>query len=334
MRSKNRHCPQPWTLAEMFKFKTMNKFFFILLYLLVANISFGQQVNFFADGSRWVYNTYESSEPGQEFDHYSDEQNIIHGDTIISDLRYYKLFSTFHNTLVVNIFPPLMIDSYDSVGPTFLRYDTLHHSVYYLPAIDSTERLIYNFNLMVGDTTPMQSPAFPTIISSIDTVTLFGVPLRRFFVGGEVNPPWADTRNVIIEGMGGSNGLTYFQPEWDVVSGGYYGTRFTCFQYGDSIYSPYNGPCPFIDFVSAVRPLEKQHELMISPNPTHVLFGITIGEELLNATFTIVDCLGRVAQSFKLTELNSTTQLNASGIYFWHIEHGGHLIKTGKLICK
>ncbi len=315
----------------MFKFIAVYKAIAILLFHLLTNSSNGQPANFFADGSRWVYHTYESSEPGQEFDHFSDEQNIIHGDTVISGLRYFKLFSTFHNTLVVNIFPPIMIDSYDSVGPTFLRYDTLQHSVYYIPAIDSTEKLIYNFNLEVGDTTPMQSPAFPTIISSIDTVTLFGVALRRFFVG-EANPPWADTRNIIIEGIGGSNGLTYYQPEWDVVSGGYYGTRFTCFQYGDSIYSPFNSPCPFIDFVSASNPIDDEFNLTIGPNPTKDIFFLTIPEELLNSTFTIIDYLGRVIQSFKLTEVNSTAQLNIPGIYFWNVVQDGRLMSKGKLI--
>lgn len=323
----------PRLLPEMLKLTPMYKAIAILLFHLLTNPIQGQQPNFFADGSRWVYFTYESSEPGQEFGHYSDEQNIIHGDTIINGLRYFKLYSTFHNTLVVNIFPPLMIDSYDSIGPTFLRYDTLLHSVYYLPAVDSTERLIYNFNLVVGDTTPMQSPAYPSIVTSIDTLTLFGVPVRRFFVG-PANPPWPDTRNVIIEGMGGTNGLTYYQPEWDVVSGGYYGTRFICFQYGDSIYSPYNSECPFIDYISATNPVSDEFILTIGPNPTRDIFSLTISEELLNSTFTIVDFLGRVIQSFKLTELNTTVQLHSPGIYFWRLEQDRRLIRTGKVICE
>lgn len=315
----------------MSKLLSMYKIIAITLFHLLTNSCHAQLANFFADGSRWVYHTYESSEPGQEFDHFSDEQNIIHGDTVINGLRYYKLYSTFHNTLVVNIFPPLMIDSYDSIGPTFLRYDTLQHSVYYLPAIDSTERLIYNFNLVVGDTTPMQSPAYPTIITSIDTVTLFGVALRRFFVGA-ANPPWPETRNVIIEGIGGSNGLTYYQPEWDVVSGGYYGTRFVCFQYGDSIYSPFDGTCPFIDFISASNSIRDEFSLTIGPNPTTNIFFISISEELLHSTFTIVDYIGRVIQSFKLTELNSTAQLNIPSIYFWNVVKDGRLVNMGKLI--
>jgi hypothetical protein len=203
--------------------------------------------------------------------------------------------------------------------------------VYYLPAIDSTERLIYNFNLVVGDTTPMQFPGYPTIITSIDTVTLFSVALKRFFVGA-ANPPWADTRNVIIEGIGGSNGLTYYQPEWDVVSGGYYGTRFSCFQYGDSIYSPFDGTCPFIDFVSASNYVHNEFSLTIGPNPTKNIFFITISEELLQSTFTLVDFLGRVIQSFTLNEVNSTGQLDIPGIYFWNVLKDGRLIDKGRLI--
>lgn len=301
------------------------------LFCALAYSCIGQPSHFFADGARWVYHISESSEPGQEFNHLSDEQNIIHGDTTIYDKRYLKLYTTRHNTLVVNIFPPVMVDSYDSIGPTYLRYDTLEHSVYYLPDIDSTEKLIYDFNLEVGDTTPMQSNSYPSVVSSIDTVTIFGVALKRFFVG-EANPSWPDTRNVIIEGIGGSNGLTYYQPVWDVVSGGFYSTSFICFHHGDSIYSYIGDTCPFIDFISSTKTVPHDIKLTVSPNPANKNFSIDISEDLLDATFTIVDYLGRIVKSFKLTELNTMAQLDVTGLFFWNVVQDGQLINNGKLI--
>ena len=312
----------------------MYKVIAILFFLQLSNLSRGQVPHFFADGARWVYHTHESSEPGQYFIHSAEEQIVIHGDTLIGGLPYFKLYTTRHNILEVQTFPQTLIfHTYDSVGPTFLRYDTLVKSVYYLPSIDSTERLIYDFDLHVGDTTPMQSENFPTtVIRSIDSVSIFGVSVKRFFLT-DVSDTTIDDRNYILERIGGSNGLTYYQPEYDWVSGQIYSTRITCFQYQDSIYPPLGGECPFIDFVSANHEINEVYTLTVSPNPTQGLLRVTIGDELLNATCTIVDCLGRVAQSFKLTELQSTAHLSSPGMYFWRVEKGGRLISTGKLIC-
>ena len=320
------------TFAEKITIKSMYKIYFILLIILLINISYGQTPNFFADGSRWVYRTIENSEPGQQLVHNSTEQNIIHGDTLIGGLSYFKLYTTLHNDLHVYT-PPFsqVIHTYDSTGPVFLRYDTLMKKVYYLPGIDSTERLIYDFGLQVGDTVPMQSSEFPgAFVDSIDTINIFGIQAKRFFVN--IGDSGLDWLNFIVEGMGGTNGLLYFRPEFGSLSGGTITTHLNCFQFGDSTFLLGDIECPFIDFVSAVRPLEKQAALMISPNPTHDFFNISISDELLNATFTLFDCLGRVVQSFKLTELNSTAQLNSSGIYFWQIEDKSRLIKTGKLV--
>lgn len=320
----------------MFRFTFMTKVVTILLFLLVTNLCHGQVPNFFADGSRWVYYTRESSEPGQQMVNSSYEQIVIHGDTIVDELQYSRLFTTHHNILEVFLNWPAphteYIHSYDSIGPAFLRYDTLLKRVYYLPGIDSTERLIYDFNLQVGDTMPMQSPIFPnTVISSIDTITFFGVQVKRFFV--DLGDNGLDFFNYIIEGMGGSNGLTYFQPMILWLGGGAYSTNINCFQFQDSIYAPNDGECPFIDFISAVDPITENHTLTISPNPTHDVFTVTISEELLNSTCTIVDVVGRVQQSFKLTDLHTTAQLVAPGLYFWRIEHRGRIINAGKLIC-
>jgi len=310
----------------------MNKFLPILPFLLLTTITSGQSPNFFADGSRWVYRTIENSEPGQQLVHNATEQNIIHGDTLIGGLSYFKLYTTVHNELnVYGPYPPLLIHSYDSTGPVFLRYDTTQKKVYYLPGIDSTERLTYDFTLQVGDTIPMQSPDFPgSVIGSIDTIVLFGVQTKRFFV--DIGDSGFDFYNFIIEGMGGSNGLIYFRPEFGSLSGETFTTHLNCFQFGDSIFLHGDIECPFIDFVSATRPPEKQPHLKIVPNPTQDVFIIEISEELLNTRFTLVDYTGRLVQSFKLNETTTTSHLDSPGLYFWRVEQHGRLISSGKLI--
>jgi hypothetical protein len=312
----------------------MSKDCIFLLFLVIANVSNGQTRSFFADGARWVYSTNESGEPGQYFYHSNTEQNIIHGDTMIGGITYFKLYTTFHNRLDVVILPPLPpvppIFSYDSIGPSFLRQDTTANKVYYLAQVDSTERLIYDFNLQVGDTTPMQAPDFPvSVVDSIDTIIVFGKQVKRFFLSiGET------FQNFFIEGMGGTNGLTYLRPAIGTLSGGIFITHLNCFQLGDSIFLHGDIECPFIDFISATQKIDDEPVLTVSPNPTQDVFTITISEHLLNSTFTIVDEIGRLVHTFKLTEINSSARLTSSGIYFWRIEQSGRLIRTGKIVCE
>jgi hypothetical protein len=319
-------------LSEMLKFTSMNKIFTTLLLLLLSFFTNAQVANFFADGSRWVYGTYETWEPNMSFSRSSAEQIIIHGDTVIDGITYFKLYTTFRNTVTVHVQHNQTFTSYDSVGPTFLRYDTLSNRVYHLPEVDSLERLIYDFNLQVGDTVPLQMVygRYIPVIDSIDTITVFGVPAKRFFL--DIGLEDLGRQNFIIEGMGGSNGLLHFLPEYVVVSGGIDMTHFNCFQYGDSIYSPENLECPFIDYISAIPGVYQEPLVTISPNPTHEFFMITIEPELFDSRFDLFDFSGRIVQTFTLTEETTFGKIKFPGVYFWRVEQDGRLIKTGKLI--
>ncbi|MEO6131307.1 MAG: T9SS type A sorting domain-containing protein [Saprospiraceae bacterium] len=306
----------------------------ILIVLSFLNLTNGQIANFFADGSRWVYHTYETAEPGQQFVHDSDEQDIIHGDTIISGLTYFKLYKTFHHTLTVFTIPhELTIESYDSIGPSFLRYDLIDKRVYYLPHIDSTERLIYNFNLQVGEMVPMQGDYPMTLVDSIDSISIFGVTAKRFFLAIWPGSP-IDQLNYIIEGLGGSNGLTSFQPEFGAVSGEIFMTHLNCFQFMDTIYSPENNDCPFLDFISSEIPVQEDYKVTVSPNPSTDNFTISIDETLLGSTLAIIDGVGRLKQTIILNDLNKNIVPTASGIYFWRLTQKGHFIKTGRVIMQ
>lgn len=306
----------------------------IAILLLLPMFCHGQIPNFIVDGSRWVYTTIENSEPGQYLVHNSTEQNIIHGDTLIHGTRYQKLYTTLHNELHV-FSPPAnpVIHSYDSTGPAFLRYDTLLRKVFYMPDIDSKERLIYDFALTAGDTLPMQSPIFPNaVIKSIDTITFFGSQVKRFFI--DIGEDSFEEFNFIIEGLGGSNGLLYFQPVFASLSGETFTTFWNCFQSADSTFMFSGWDCPFVDFVSDIKPVDQPTTLIIVPNPTNGCYTLTIGEELLNATLLVMDSAGRIMDNRPLETLTYTGTLNAPGIYFWQVFRDHQSIRSGTLICK
>ncbi len=181
----------------------------------------------------------------------------------------------------------------------------------------------------------MQSTIFLAagVVDSIENGSFFGASAKKFYTSGNGGVPVYE-ENYILEGMGGSNGLTYFQPTFLLVSGGIYTTSLLCFQSGDSIYSPTNSDCPFLDYVSTVNDLSEEHIVSVAPNPTRGAFTVFVSEVLRNATFIVTDCYGRKVQSAILIEQASDGHLPHTGIYFWFLEKDGRLIRTGKLVCE
>jgi hypothetical protein len=287
------------------------------------------------EGSRWVYQTSESFEPGQTFQYSQTEQNLIHGDTLIDNVLYNKVYTTIHASSTVFLpypQPPITTFSQGRSGPTFIRFDSAENKVYYLPSVDSSERIIYDFNLQVGDMLPMQPALFaPALVDSIENLSLFGIPVKKFYTtasaGGAVYE-----ENYILEGMGGSNGLAYFQPMALVVSGGIFTTSLVCFQSGDSIYSPHNSDCPLLEVVSTTFSGEEAVSVLVSPNPTKGIFSVQVSESLQHATFVVLDGLGRKVVSQALSGPTTIGQLPRSGIYVWFLEKDGRRVGAGKLI--
>lgn len=323
-------------LAQTQAVSTMQKLLLLPILGLLSYWSNGQTPNFFIEGARWVYQTSESFEPGQQSTSDALEQNIIHGDTLLGGVFYHKIYSIINGSTTSYPpypQPPITNFSYWQSGPTFVRFDSVENKVYYRPSADSTERIIYDFNLQVGDFLPMQPTLFtPGRVDSIENVSLFGIPVKKFYTTGSTGGAVYE-ENYILEGMGGSNGLAYFQPMALLVSGGIFTTRLLCFQSGDSIYSRNSEECPFLELVSTGSPENKAFSVLVSPNPTQGHFDIRVREALHNATFVVLDCLGRKVVSQVLMEQTASGQLPRSGIYFWYLEKDGRRISSGRLIC-
>lgn len=104
-----------------------------------------------------------------------------------------------------------------------------------------TETKIYDFNLTASDTIPLIPPTFidqTRIIDSVKNISFFGIPDRKYFLRGYPSD------NYIIEGMGGSNGLTYYNPNQILVSGYIFITNLKCFKSGNNAYNPSGISCP------------------------------------------------------------------------------------------
>ena len=313
----------------------MYKAIVILLFLFLApTLTKGQYLPIVEEGKFWIYLSHIDE------DHPSPTYGFaitLEGDTIINALSYKKAYQImlkgYHNCQ----FPPcFQFDlPYQPLGKqlvAFIREDTVSKKVYNLPAFpygfcDTIDHLIFDFALGVGDAINDclyefigAFPYYPLgplgIVDSIRVVPRFGKNRNTIFTTGIARYGglgfyW---QILILEGVGLENYGIFHEPLIYLVD--------FC-----------EGGTEACDLILSNNTIENESEVNVFPNPTQGLFTVAISAELLNATCTIVNSLGQVTQTFTLKELNSSGQLNSPGLYFWRVEKGGHLIRTGKVIC-
>jgi hypothetical protein len=292
----------------------MKKLLFIIALISLASFVNAQTPNFFVDGSVWTYYTGESYEPGMCYTQSTLEKDSIQGDTLINSKFYKKLFVKAQTTYQP-YYPCINPNGTTPVGTTekFLRYDTLTKKVFMINDTGTVvpERLLYNFNLIAGDTVPLynnHSFSNCNIIDSVNYISFFGIQTRKFYL-----PHYSDG-NYIIEGMGGSNGLTYFNPNATVVSGGFFFTSLQCFKSGDSIYyNPIGSGCPSFILVGISEIKNLNSELLFYPNPA--TNNITI-ESLHKAIIEILNIQGQtISQQLKQGKTDIDISSLAKGVY-------------------
>lgn len=150
----------------------------ILVVLLLSISSFGQKIRFSDSTNVWHYNYFSSGILPAFYWSFSD---IYTGDTAIGGRAYKQLW---HNT------------SYETV---FIREDTIMKKVYVIMPFfdtDTTEKLLYDYTLNVGDT--FRNQFVSVYVGSIDSV-LVGIRWHRVwhFLHGSFS-----TSFTVIEGVG------------------------------------------------------------------------------------------------------------------------------------
>lgn len=317
------------------------KRYIIKLYLPVSIILFaiapitvqGQYIPMAEEGKFWIYLNYYLS--GDSYLPVSGHAKTFQGDTVFNSVNYKKMYrynlKGYHNCP----YPPCWQFNYpyeteSKVLIALVREDTIEKQVFILPLAygfcDTTEHLIFDFSLEVGDTLNTciyefigADPEYPIpmgIVDSIGVRELFGRNRNTIYTTGiqtyHGDPPIGAL--LILEGFG----LETYGIPINQISG---------------LWDYCEDEGLFCELLLSTTAIEEDKQVNVFPNPTQGELTVTIGDPMLGATCTIVDAVGRVAQSFKLTELHSTAQLNAPGIYFWHIEQRGHLVRAGKIIC-
>jgi len=245
---------------------------------------------------------------------YSDYVSLITGntDTIINGFHYYPMVSLEDNYdfACLNGGPGGPLISASHSGPDlfgYLRQDTAAKKVYYLPPGSNTDTVIYNFDLVIGDS---------IIIPNITTVylTSFGYSLIGGTYYKNYNFSSAGGTAHWIEGLGSINGL--FSPFNFVESGGPY---LLCFSHNDTVIWPTYNPdssCANGNIISSVSIVKPNPGPRIFPNPANnsiTITGIKSGSPII-----IINLLGQVLVNEISEGETQTLDISrlAAGMYF------------------
>ena len=230
---------------------------------------------------------------------------FLAGDTIISSLDYKKVLTT--GTWVYSSSLNGFVNYFQNKYVGAIRQDILNKKVYFCDSSSITDRLLYNFNLNVGDTLPItfNNTVNTNYVSSIDSI-LIGTSYRKQFhiskAGAYTSPD--SNYTVLIEGIGSACGL--IDP---IIPGGPWNyTRLNCFSQNNRVvYSPY-GHC---DSTLSIKTINTQETIFnIYPNPSNGSFVIEPSNQT-KQTMQVYDVNGKLVLSQTIT---GKTSIDASSL--------------------
>jgi hypothetical protein len=184
------------------------------------------------------------------------------GDTIIDNQTYQKLTSPFVQSNFTGGCTQINFPGYQGA----IRQDVTNKKVFYLPPSQSTEQLLYDFTMEVGDTVKGYLASFNNpldIVTEIDSV-LVGDNYRKRW---SINPCY---EIYLIEGIGSTFGLLQPSPGC-ATDMDYY--SLTCFsQNGQSLYPDPSAECQLITSTNDID--VNSDAVLIFPNPSNGPFTV------------------------------------------------------------
>ncbi len=237
---------------------------------------------------------------------YNPHIYFIAGDTIISNKHYQRVLSSgYENHVMGNCC------YYYSKYVGAIRQDSIHKKVYYCNAY-STDTLLYDFNLQIGDTLPISyinnNNQGKNFVSSIDSI-LIGTSYRKQYHISNYDVNIDSNYVYLIEGIGSTFGLIYqLTPPFEN------GNTLNCFgQNNVTLYTNPNGNC---DLTLNIKTLNVQNSsFQIFPNPNNGSFTIEPSNST-KQTLQIFDINGKMLLSQPITGKTTIDVTNlAEGVY-------------------
>jgi hypothetical protein len=255
--------------------------------------------------------------------------NEILGDTTIGSIGYKKMFrSNNWSTSPYTSSTP----HYSNSLPVFYvgawRQDIPNKKVYYVNATQTTEELMFDFDLAVGDT--VIANLYDTIcVGSLDSALVGNVYHRAFRLTNRSCQTDFICPALLIEGVGYSEGLR--QIYTDNYSG--WGQQLLCFSYQSmSLYPSPGFPCALTVGISDI--LDGKITFSVMPNPVSDVVSLNVN--CMDEYFIEVqNDLGQSVFSQKRSALlNSSIDLSdqTNGIYFISITDSKGNSATKKIL--
>ena len=250
----------------------------------------------------------------------------LSGDTVINGSNYHKI--SYFEEIGISL-PPWYSCAYPN-GPGNLsqylgaiRQDTSQRKVFLVIAGDSTDTLLYNFNLSIGDTLPYgykNSSGQSVYIMSIDSILIGTNYRKRFNLGNTVS-------SGIIEGIGSASGLV--EDLFIFECGGY----LECFRQNDTTLYPFLfTQCEIAD---ALKNISSENN-SISPNPFHSTALLEIISDFNNPELKIFNAFGEQVKRQKI--ISRLTIINrdklVDGIYFYQVITDKEILSSGTLMIE
>lgn len=195
----------------------------------------------------------------------NEDYSIEFGNDTIINLVTYHTLKTFY----IESFSPGNCGS--TGGPVqiyrgAIRQDTALKKVFIVPRDSSNEKLLYDFNMAIGDTVRgylEPEPGQPDVVLSIDSI-LIGTQYRKKW---KINQGYDIS---LIEGIGWTFGLTEPSPQ-NILDGP--GFTMMCFtENGATLYPDTNSNCQLINSAGKIE--TRENVLAVFPNPNSGIFTV------------------------------------------------------------
>lgn len=243
-------------------------------------------------------------------------KNYTDGDTLINALSYVKIKKMeYPNLNDITVFP-----TYTGA----IRQDTINKKIYIVLSDSTTERILYDFSLQVGDTVnsvlhELASDCFgfnTETIVSIDSIQVNGNYHRVFHFQGSCT---GSNGGSYIEGIGSDFGLL-FPNRMDEME-----SHLSCLKVNNQTYYPSSTTA--CELVASVNNLKENQKFNIFPNPTYETLTISLYENTEKTDCIVFDNAGKEINRFIVS--GGDNFLNVS-----EIKQGNYLIKINNSYVK
>lgn len=310
----------------MIKFYSYKKLFLLILFPFVLLETLAQEEYYpLLDTSAvWNYQRVMECEYYTPYYHF-DYSLLLDEDTIINGVEYHQLKRPAFEFSTPNWFDGVVEDCGPNPIETgyigALRENTMERRVYFLPAGDTEESLLYDFSLEEGDTLVGYFADIlyePTMVTLVDSILIGSTYCKRWVIS--VDGSDTDYSIQYIESIGGLHGLVEPDPFF-FMHGPI--TTLTCYSNGEGIiYPDGDESCMIITHVE--NEIAEEPAIDVFPNPANGSFTLshTGAFNAENTFLRVLDIHGRVIKEQTMTgpETIFDTESWPTGMYLLHVK--------------